>query len=301
MSGVLLLNKPSGLTSNQSLQTVKRFFGATKAGHTGTLDPMASGLLPICFGEATKFSAMLLNADKTYHATLKLGYLSSTGDAEGEIIAVARTKSNNEKLSLSQIQEIFQTFRGRIKQIPPMYSALKFNGKPLYKYARKGEEVERKTREIVIYDLDLDSWIENEMSIMVRCGTGTYIRTLAEDIGKALGFGGAYLTSLCRNQVGNFSLHQAYKLDQFQGALSPEHDAYLYPIDSLLQNFPFITLDDPESLFLLQGQFINSKNKIDLPTGTRVRLYDSKGLFLGVGEITETGAIAPKRLISHKI
>ncbi|SFM45104.1 tRNA pseudouridine55 synthase [Nitrosomonas communis] len=262
---------------------------------------MASGLLPICLGEATKFSAMLLNADKTYHATLKLGYLSSTGDAEGEIIAAVRTKLNNEKLSLLQVQEVLQTFKGWIKQTPPMYSALKFNGKRLYQYARKGEEIERKIRDIVIYELYLDSWIENEMSIVVHCGTGTYIRTLAEDIGKALGFGGAYLTSLCRNQVGNFSLHQAYQLDQFQGTLSSEHDAYLYPIESLLQNFPSITLNQAESLFLCQGQLIKSTNKINLPGGTRVKLYDSRGLFFGVGEITETGAIAPKRLISNKI
>ncbi|WP_430231368.1 tRNA pseudouridine(55) synthase TruB [Nitrosomonas communis] len=301
MSGVLLLNKPSGLTSNQSLQIIKRFFGATKAGHTGTLDPMASGLLPICLGEATKFSAMLLNADKTYHATLKLGYLSSTGDAEGEIIAAVSAKLNHEKLSLLQVQEVLQTFKGHVKQTPPMYSALKFNGKPLYHYARKGKEVERKSRDIVIYDLYLDSWMGDEMSIVVHCGTGTYIRTLAEDIGKALGWGGAYLTSLCRSQVGNFRLQQAYQLDQFQGAFSSEYDAYLYPIDSLLRNFPSITLNEAESLFLCQGQWIRNKHKIDLSGGTRVKLYDSSGLFFGVGEITETGAIAPKRLISNKI
>ncbi|SDY68017.1 tRNA pseudouridine(55) synthase TruB [Nitrosomonas sp. Nm58] len=300
ISGVLLLNKPSGLTSNYSLQITKRFFGATKAGHTGTLDPMATGLLPICFGEATKFSAMLLSADKTYHATLKLGYISTTGDVEGEITAATRTVSSDNKLSALRIKNILQTFIGRIKQTPPMFSALKFNGKPLYKYARRGEEVERKPREIIIYDLCLNSWIGNEISIMVRCGAGTYIRTLAEDIGKALGFGGAYLTSLCRSQIGEFSLQQAHQLDQFQGVFSSEHDAYLYPIDSLLYNFPSIAFSEAETLALLQGQLINNKNKYGLPLGTKIRLYSSSGLFLGLGEITEIGTIAPKRLISSK-
>lgn len=297
----MLLNKPAGLTSNHSLQIIKRFFRATKAGHTGTLDPMATGLLPICFGEATKFSAMLLNADKTYHATLKLGYISTTGDAEGVITAVTCTEPSIKKLDLLQIKEVFQIFTGRIKQTPPMFSALKFNGRPLYQYARKGEEIERKIREIVIYDLYLKSWVGNEISIIVRCGSGTYIRTLAEDIGKALGFGGAYLTSLCRYQLGSFSLHQAYDLEQFQDIWSVEHDTYLYPIDSLLHNFPSIILNDTESLLLSQGRLINNKNNLDLSPGARVRLYISNGLFLGLGEITETGAIAPKRLISQKI
>lgn len=261
---------------------------------------MATGLLPICFGEATKFSAMLLNADKTYCATLKLGYISTTGDAEGEIIAVTHpSKLSNKQLSLPQIEEVLQTFIGRIQQIPPMFSALKFNGKPLYKYARKGEEIERKAREIIVHGLCLNSWDGNEMSIEVHCGTGTYIRTLAEDIGKALGLGGAYLTSLCRNQIGEFSLHQAHKFDQFQGTLSPEHDGYLYSIDSLLHNFPSIAFNEAETLALLQGQLIYIKNKCNLLPGTKIRLYSSCGIFLGLGETTATGAIAPKRLISQ--
>ncbi|WP_304056502.1 tRNA pseudouridine(55) synthase TruB [Nitrosomonas communis] len=297
----MLLNKPSGLTSNHSLQIIKRFFGATKAGHTGTLDPMATGLLPICLGEATKFSAMLLNADKIYHATLKLGYISTTGDADGKIIATEHAKLSKDDLSLSRIKDVFQAFTGRIKQTPPMFSALKFNGRPLYQYAREGEEIERKAREIIIYDLRLDSWSGNEMTIMVHCGTGTYIRTLAEDIGKALGFGGAYLTSLCRHQIGSFNLHQAYGIDHFQGTWSAQHDTCLYTVDSLLQDFPSITLNETESLFLLQGQHINNKNELVLTSGTKIRLYHSNGLFLGLGEITATGAVAPKRLISQKI
>lgn len=295
----MLLNKPSGKTSNHSLQIIKHFFCAAKAGHTGTLDPMATGLLPICFGEATKFSAYLLNADKTYFATLKLGYISSTGDAEGEITQVAQTDTSIYKLSMSQVKDVLQTFIGRIRQTPPIYSALKFNGKPLYHYARKGLEIERKAREIVIYDLCLESWAGNEMSIMVRCGTGTYIRTLAEDIGKALGFGGAYLTNLCRHQIGGFSLHQAHSLDQFEGALSEQHKAYLYPIDSILQDLPCITLNESESSSLLKGQLIKKEHKLSLAPRTKVRLYDSGSSFLGLGEITEAGALAPKRLISQ--
>ncbi len=297
----MLLNKPSGLTSNDSLQITKRFFGATKAGHAGTLDPMATGLLPICFGEATKFSAMLLSADKTYHATLKLGYISTTGDAEGKISAATHTMSCGNNLSTLRIKNILQTFIGQVKQIPPMFSALKFNGEPLYKYARRGEKIERKPREIVIYNLCLNSWVGNEISIIVRCGAGTYIRTLAEDIGKALGFGGAYLTNLCRSQIGEFSLQQAYQLDQFQGFFSSEYDAYLYPVDSLLYNFPSIAFNETETLALLQGRLINNKNKYGLPLGTKIRLYSNSGFFLGLGIITETGAIAPKRLISQKI
>lgn len=295
----MLLDKPAGLTSNRSLQVVKRCFGARKAGHTGTLDPMATGLLPICFGEATKFSAMLLNADKTYFATLKLGYMSTTGDAEGEITAVTNTNSSYKKLSSSQIEEVLQTFTGRIMQTPPMFSALKFNGKPLYKYAREGEEIERKSREIIIHSLSLDSWDGSEISITVHCGTGTYIRTLAEDIGIALGFGGAYLTSLCRSRIGEFSLHQAHNFDQFQGVLSSRHESYLYSIDSLLHNFPSISLSEAESLALLQGQRILNKNNDGLSPGTKIKLYSNNGRFLGLGEIIETGAIAPRRLIAE--
>lgn len=279
------------------MQIVKRCFGAIKAGHTGTLDPMATGLLPICFGEATKFSAMLLNADKTYFATLKLGYMSTTGDAEGEITAVTNTNSSHKKLSASQIEEILQTFTGRIMQTPPMFSALKFNGKPLYKYAREGEEIERKSREIIVHSLSLNSWDGNEISITVHCGTGTYIRTLAEDIGIALGLGGAYLTSLCRSRIGRFSLHQAHNLDRFQGVLSSKHESYLYSIDSLLHNLPSLLFSEAESLALLQGQRILHKNKSELLPGTKIKLYSSNGRFLGLGEITETGAIAPRRLI----
>lgn len=293
----MLLDKPSGLTSNRSLQIVRHFFGAIKAGHTGTLDPMATGLLPICFGEATKFSTLLLHAEKTYHATLKLGYISTTGDAEGEISTVMHSESINKKLCTTQINQVLKAFTGQIKQIPPMYSALKYHGKPLYKYARDGKEVERKAREIVIYDLVLNSWTNSEMSIMVRCGMGTYIRTLAEDLGKALGFGGAYLTSLRRSQIGQFNLRQAYALDQFQGKRSPEHDKYLYSIDSLLHDFPALTLDEAETLALFQGKLVNSNHS--LSSRMRVRLYNSSGLFLGVGETTETRAVVPKRLISQ--
>ncbi|MDH5552923.1 MAG: tRNA pseudouridine(55) synthase TruB, partial [Nitrosomonas sp.] len=209
ISGVLLLDKPFGITSNRALQIAKRLFSAAKSGHAGTLDPMAIGLLPICFGEATKFSSVLLNADKTYRATLKLGYMSTTGDAEGEISQVGSVSPRGNLLTAKEIEQVLTGFLGKILQLPPMYSALKHQGKPLYSYARKGVDIKRKPREITIYDLRIVSFIDEELVISVRCGTGTYIRTLAEDIGKALGCGGAYLTALCRNTIGDFDLNNA--------------------------------------------------------------------------------------------
>ena len=217
ISGVLLLDKPIGITSNQALQITKRLFNASKAGHTGTLDPLATGLLPICFGEATKFSSALLGADKTYIATLKLGYISSTGDADGEISVVGDVN-----LTSKQIELALQSLTGEIMQIPSMYSALKHQGKPLYSYARKGIEVERKPREITIYDLQVVALEENSMDIMVKCSTGTYIRTLAEDLGKILGCGGAYITSLNRNEIGNLNLSDAYTLDMLKSMSSTQ-------------------------------------------------------------------------------
>lgn len=299
LSGVLLLDKPLGQTSNRSLQIVKRFFRAAKAGHTGTLDPMATGLLPVCFGQATKFSAILLNAEKTYQATFKLGAISSTGDAEGEIREIVPAKLIDNNLNMASIDKVLQAFTGKIKQTPPMFSALKHQGKPLYEYARNGQEIDRKPREIFIYDLILNSWVSNEISITVRCGMGTYIRTLVEDIGKALGCGGAYLISLRRSQIGQFELHQAYTIDKFQGEFSIEHDKFLYSVDSLLSHFPIITLNEIETSVILQGRSIANRSKETLLPSSKVRLYRSGGSFLGMGEITEIGTVIPKRLISQ--
>lgn len=297
ISGVLLLDKPCGISSNRALQVIKRIFAASKAGHTGTLDPLATGLLPICLGEATKFSSALLGADKTYEAVLKLGYISTTGDAEGEISVVGDVK-----LMLLQVEAALQSFIGPITQIPPMYSALKHQGKPLYTYAREGVEIERQPREITIHDLRIETLVGDEMCITVKCSTGTYVRTLAEDIGRALGCGGAYLTALRRSTVKNFDLSQSYTLDQLEAMPLSQRDICLYPADSLLRNFPAVMLDSATVLSLLQGQTVADPLSIKgLMEGEKIRLYDLEENFLGLGEITTQGEIAPKRLMAEKI
>lgn len=296
ISGVLLLDKPSRISSNQALQIAKRIFTAGKAGHTGTLDPLATGLLPICFGEATKFSSALLGADKTYEATLELGYISTTGDAEGEISA-CDALSRDMKPTLLQAETILRSFVGPIMQVPPMYSALKHRGKPLYAYARAGVEIERQAREVVIYDLQLKVLADTKMDIVVKCSTGTYVRTLAEDIGKALGCGGAYLTVLRRSVIGGFGLSQAYTLDALEAMPLAQRDACLHSIDSLLHNFPAATLDGAGVTSLRQGQVVKACFMGDSPEGTKIRLYDQEKRFLGVGEVTVQGEIAPRRLI----
>lgn len=297
-NGVFLLNKPSGISSNRALQISKRLLTANKAGHTGTLDPMAQGLLPICLGEATKFSSALLGADKTYVAVMRLGYVSNTGDAEGDIMLATGTNAMTAELNSQQVSAVLSTFLGRSSQIPPMFSALKKKGKPLYYYAREGIAVERQAREIVIHDISLDAWSGSEMTVTVRCGSGTYIRTLAEDIGKALGYGGAYLTALTRTGIGPFELSQACHLDQLEADPQVSREQFLYPVDTLLSDLPAIVLDDIEALQLKQGQKIRKvMTDTDLPANSRLKLYDSGGRFLGLGELIGLEAIAPKRLM----
>ena len=298
ISGGLLLDKPSGISSNQALQIAKRLFTAAKAGHTGTLDPLATGLLPICFGEATKFSSALLGADKTYAATLKLGYISSTGDAEGEISAAGEGAS----FTVQQVEKVLSNFIGSITQIPPMYSALKHQGKPLYAYAREGVEIERKPRQITIYGLTLQALTGDELRVMVKCSTGTYVRTLAEDIGKALGCGGAYLTALRRSSIDGLELSQAVTLDTLETMTLAQRDACLRPVDSLLHDIPAITLQAAAASLLLQGQVVDLPQEIAKlgEIDGKVRLYQADGLFLGLGEVVTTvagGKIAPKRLL----
>jgi len=294
ISGVLLLDKPIGITSNKALQITKRLFNASKAGHTGTLDPLATGLLPVCFGEATKFSSALLGADKKYTATLKLGYISSTGDADGEI-----SVAGDVNLTSKQIKLALQGLTGKILQTPPMYSALKHQGKPLYSYARKGIEIERKSREITIYDLQVVAFEENNMDIMVKCSTGTYIRTLAEDLGKILGCGGAYITSLNRNEIGNLNLSDAYTLDILKSMSSAQLDACLHPADSLLHNLPAVFMNNTDSKHLLNGQVVTDTALANrFQENEKIRIYNDEKQFLGLGEITACGAITPKRLIA---
>lgn len=262
---------------------------------------MATGLLPICFGEATKFAAALLGADKSYEATLRLGYFSTTGDAEGEISLASDIEPGEMIFSLPQAEAVLKSLTGVIMQVPPMYSALKHQGKPMYSYARDGVEIERQPREVIIHDLRIEALEGNELRIQVKCGSGTYVRTLAEDIGKALGCGGAYLTSLRRNILDGFDLSQAYTLDAIEAMAMPQRDYCLLPADILMRNLPAATLGSPAAISLLQGRVIGdylSEERIE--EGRKVRLYDEKSRFLGLGEITVNGEIAPKRLMAEQ-
>lgn len=292
----MLLDKALGASSNQAVQSVKRLFSATKCGHTGTLDPMATGLLPLCLGEATKFSAMLLGADKTYQATLILGYLSTTGDTEGEISKAI----DGDYLALTRqyCDRILTQFIGTITQIPPMYSALKYQGKPLYAYARDGITIERKARQVQIYQLHIESLQENELCLTIHCSTGTYIRTLAEDIGKALGYGGAYLTQLRRIKIDSFDITQAQTFAALENLDTVSRDRYLLPIDCLLQKFQAIVLDDGAVLHITQGRVVSDQLKNMLPKDSSVRLYNSQQQFLGLGMVTYDQKIIAKRLLA---
>nr|WP_090828656.1 tRNA pseudouridine(55) synthase TruB [Nitrosovibrio tenuis] len=302
ISGVLLLDKPPQISSNKALQTVKRMFAAAKAGHTGTLDPMATGLLPICFGEATKFSSILLGANKTYDATLKLGYLSTTGDAEGEISIAGNGESQGLRLTPPHVTAVLQSFTGPIMQRPPMYSALKHQGRPLYRYAREGVVIERQPRKVYIHDVRLAAMAHDEIRIVVNCGTGTYVRTLAEDIGRALGCGGAYLTALRRTILDDFDLAHAYTLEVLEAMPMAEREHCLLSADSLVYDLPAATLDAAATASLRQGRAVeNYISEHSLTEGEKVRLYDKGKCFLGLGEITVRGEIAPKRLINFSV
>jgi tRNA pseudouridine55 synthase len=287
LNGVLLFDKPLELSSNIALQKVRRLFQAEKAGHTGTLDPLATGLLPICFGEATKFSVGLLESDKTYRARIKLGQTTTTGDAEGEI-----TASFEVTVSEAQVQEALQGLRGEIQQLPPMHSALKHQGKPLYEYIRKGETVERELRSIVIHELVLERFGGDELEISVRCSKGTYVRTLAEDIGLALGCG-AHLAGLRRTTIARFSLDNAYTLPQLEAMTSAERDACLLPLDCMLLDMPRLDVDSVQLGRLAQGQRLGLD--LALPDG-KLRLY-AEGEFIGLGELSGR-RLAPSRLIA---
>ena len=287
LDGVLLFDKPLELSSNTALQKVRRLFQAEKAGHTGTLDPLATGLLPICFGEATKFSMALLNADKTYRALLRLGQTTTTGDAEGEI-----TAEHPVEVGQAEVDAVLAKFRGEIQQLPPMHSALKHQGKPLYEYIRKGETIERELRSVVIHELLLNSFSGNEMDITVRCSKGTYIRTLAEDIGAALGCG-AHLIGLRRTAIAHFDLSNSYNLQQLEEMTEAERDACILPLESLMPDMPRLQLDAVQVQRLAQGQRLALDT--GLPDG-KVKLHGPQG-FIGVG-LLQGRRLAPDRLLS---
>ena len=287
LDGVLLFDKPLELSSNAALQKVRRLFQAEKAGHTGTLDPLATGLLPICFGEATKFSNTLLDADKTYRALLLLGQTTTTGDAEGEI-----TAQRPVNVGQAEADAVLDRFRGEIRQLPPMHSALKHQGKPLYEYIRSGETIEREPRSVTIHELLLNSLSGSEMDITVRCSKGTYIRTLAEDIGAVLGCG-AHLTGLRRTAIAHFDLKDAHTLPQLEAMNDAERDACILPLQSLMPDMPRLELDAVQVQRLAQGQRLGLDT--GLPDG-RVRLLGPAG-FIGVGML-QGRRLAPERLLS---
>lgn len=288
LDGVLLFDKPLELSSNTALQKVRRLFQAEKAGHTGTLDPLATGLLPICFGEATKFSTALLDADKTYRALLRLGQTTSTGDAEGEITAEHPVEAGQ-----AEVDAVLAKFRGEIQQLPPMHSALKHQGKPLYEYIRKGETIERELRNVTIHELVLNAFGSKELDITVRCSKGTYIRTLAEDIGAALGCG-AHLIGLRRTAIAHFDLRDACNLPQLEAMTEAERDACVLPLEALMPGMPRLQLDAAQTQRLAQGQRLGLDT--GLPDG-RVCLHGPQG-FIGVG-LLQGRRLAPERLLSE--
>jgi len=289
LNGVLMLDKAPGASSNAALQQAKRLYQAAKAGHAGTLDPLAAGLLPILFGEATKFSSDLLEADKTYSAEIMLGVSTVTADAEGEVIATRAVSVTAEQLAAALLN-----FRGDILQTPPLYSALKHAGKPLYAYARAGIDIERAPRRVRIHALDLQWFDGDRLAVSVTCSKGTYIRSIAHDLGEMLGCG-AHLAALRRTAVGRFGLDSAHTLESLEVISAAERDASLLPVDALLQDLPEVRLEPAQQLRFLRGQAL----PWDGPAQSRVRVYGSDGALLGVGETDIGGAISPKRVIAH--
>ncbi len=299
VNGIVIVDKPIGGSSNNVLQQVKRLYGAAKAGHTGSLDPLATGVLPICLGEATKLSQYLLDSDKSYRTTARLGIRTTTGDAEGEVVAerpVAVTESD--------LEPILAQFRGPIEQVPSMFSALKHKGKPLYEYARAGIEIERPARKVNIYRLTLIEFRGDELVLEIDCSKGTYIRNLVEDIGEMLGCG-AHVAELRRLKAGPYEEAQSYTLEQLEeirdngghGAL----DNLLLPQDSAVSHWPAVLLGDVSADFINQGQPVQVSRA---PTSGLVRIYrlveGSSNVFLGIGEVQDDGLIAPRRLIANR-
>ena len=292
ISGVVLLDKPLGLSSNQAMQRVKHLYQAEKAGHTGSLDPLATGLLPICLGEATKFANFLLDADKSYLATVKLGITTTSADAEGEVIAQKPVD-----VTLQQVESVLHQFIGDIEQTPPIYSALKVDGKPLYAYARAGQEVEIKSRYVSIHQIHLEHFEADELVFTVTCSKGTYIRSLAQDIGAKLGCG-AHLKGLRRLTSGTFDLQDALPLEVLSELSLEELDAKLLPIDIKIQHLPKLTLNAEQTDIIQHGQAIKPNQEIIF--NEFIRLYDMSGEFIGLAQKQADGKLHPKRLLRQK-
>lgn len=294
VSGILLLDKPAGMSSNFALQKVKRLFNANKAGHTGSLDPIATGVLPICLGEATKVSGYLLDSDKGYNVTVKLGVRTASADIEGEVIETRPVPDITDE----RLNTVLQSFVGEIQQTPPMYSALKVDGQPLYKLARQGIEVERKSRKVTIYSIELLGKRADELDLAVLCSKGTYIRTLSEDIGEMLGCG-AHVSVLRRSIAGSFKLAETVTLDELEKYSETESyealDKLLMPVESALEGWPGVTLNDDLTFFLQRGQAVQVPGA---PTEGLVAVFGGQKQFLGIGRVLDDGRVAPKRLLN---
>lgn len=302
VNGILVLDKPTGQSSNRSLQIAKRLYFAQKAGHTGSLDPLATGVLPICFGEATKFSQFLLNADKAYRSTFTLGVITASGDADGEVLE----KCDASNITKAEVQSKLQQFAGEIEQIPSMFSALKHQGQPLYKLARQGLEVERKVRRVTVFDIRLEAFRsaaetggQPEIDVYIHSSKGTYVRSIAEDLGLVLGCG-AHVSMLRRVQAGPFKEAQAATtsaLEQLQSADDNFEalDALLLPVDCALLQLPKVVLADSAAFYMLRG---NAVMVSPAPASGIVRMYSEADEFLGIGEILDDGRVGPKRLIA---
>lgn len=287
--GVLLLDKPVGLTSNGALQAAKRLLNACKAGHTGSLDPIATGLLPLCFGDATRLSQFLLESDKRYWTVFRLGVSTTTHDSEGDV-----TQTREVKVARADVERVLPRFRGMISQVPPMYSAIKHGGQPLYKLARAGQEVEREPRGVMVHELQLLEFEGDRLTFDIRCSKGTYIRTLAHDIGEALGCG-AHVVELRRLAVGGFQVDQAVTLATLEAMATPQERAQrLLPLDTVLGGMPDVHLTALAAHYLRQGQ------SVSLQHGRKpgwVRLYEGESRFLGLGQVLDDGRVAPRRLL----
>lgn len=293
MSGVIVLDKPAGLSSSDAVQRVKRAFNARKVGHTGSLDPLATGVLPLCLGDATKFSQYLLNSDKRYLAHVRLGISTDSGDADGEVLQEREVKD----IDRARLEDALEAFRGEIEQVPSMFSAVKHHGKPLYKLARQGIEIEREARPVTVYHNDIVAFEEARLTLDIHCSKGTYVRTIAHDLGEALGCG-AHVDALRRTQAGPYGEDDLETLEDIETA-RVEHrlDDLLRPVASTVGQWPEVALTGAPAFYLKQGQPVLVPHA---PTTGWVRLVegtDTEGTFIGVGEILDDGRVAPRRLI----
>jgi len=301
VNGVLILDKPTGMSSNRALQIAKRLFFVAKAGHTGSLDPLATGVLPLCFGEATKFSQFLLDADKRYRSTFRFGVITNTGDADGEVMQEQPTDS----LTHEQVEKSLQLFAGEIEQVPSMFSALKHNGQPLYKLAREGIEVERKARKITVFEIKLLAFRPGaaaEADVEIHCSKGTYVRSIAEDLGLELGCG-AHVQALHRSAAGAFHEGQSVSLETLEAELGENEpsvlDHYLLPMDAPVEDLVALSLPESTAYYFSLGNPVMDSQVFQVgEEGDMVRVFLENGEFLGIGELTDDGRVAPKRLVA---